>query len=271
MAEISLLKYIQWRPIGVCDSGEGKQRKAKIFSKVDLESVTSSEIGRGNWRKNPKVMKIILNYASDVGKISNLTNGMTNPEVSDIKLVGAVLEHYQTPNLNKESIEGKVQLFQVSFKESKIKKTSNNTLKSFLKWLGIIFIIVFTIVFVFFLIKSFSGFSIKKNHIPLLRCGYNRGSVSYLDELINIRKSLLMELNRLPEWLILKDARLQCTGNVIGVDNQEKILLGCFLTIRSRTENMELPSSPNLKKINACAITLCQRNLNHLSSFCKRL
>ena len=49
MTQISLLKYVQWRPIGVCDAGEGKHRKAKMFSKVDLKIVTSPEIKRENW------------------------------------------------------------------------------------------------------------------------------------------------------------------------------------------------------------------------------
>ena len=182
MTQISLLKYVQWRPIGVCDSGEGKQRKAKIFSKVDLERITSPEVGRENWRKNPKVMKIIQNYAKDVSKLSTLTNGMLNPEVSEIKLVGAVLDYDQTPNLNSESIDGRVQFFQVSFKDSKIKKKSNNTLYFFLKWMAITFGIIFTIVILYLFLKSFSEFSIKQNHKSESKCLYDRGSLSYLKE-----------------------------------------------------------------------------------------
>ena len=132
MTEISQLKFIQWRPIGVCDSGEGNKRKAKIFSKVDLESITSPNIKRDNWRENTKVMKIITIYANDVAKISTLTNGMKNPEISEIKLVGAVLGIDQTPRLNQESIDGKVQFFQISFKEGKVKKNRAIGLKFFL-------------------------------------------------------------------------------------------------------------------------------------------
>jgi len=271
MTEISLLKYVQWRPIGVCDSGEGKQRKAKIFSKVDLESITSPEVGRENWRENPKVMKIIQHYAIDVGKLSTLTNGMINPEISEIKLVGAVLDYDQTPNLNSESIDGRVQFFQVSFKDSKIKKKTNNTLKILFKWMVKIFGIIFLILLVYLFLKSFSELSIKKNYKTDPICFYNNENVSYLDELKNIRKNLLHELNRLPEWLIFKEARVHCTGGGKGIRNQEKILLDCFLTVKNRTKNFKFSSRPNLKKIEACAIKICQRDLNHLSSLCKRL
>jgi len=271
MTEISLLKYVQWRPIGVCDSGVGKQRKAKIFSKVDLEIITSSKVGRGNWRENPKVMKIIQHYAFDVSKLSTLTNGMINPVVSEIKLVGAVIEYDQTPNLNSESIDGKVQFFQVSFKDSKIKKKSNNVLKIFFKWITITFSIFFIIVLIYFFLNSFSELSIKKRQKAELKCFYNRGSESYLDDLRDIRKSLLADLGRLPDWLIFKEARAHCTSNAKGVNNQEKILLDCFITVRNRTKDIKLSSRPNLKKIEECAIKLCQSNLGHLSSFCKRL
>ena len=271
MTEISLLKYVQWRPIGVCDSGEGKQRKAKIFSKVDLDRITSPDVGRRNWRENPQVMKIIQHYAIDVAKLSTLTNGMLNPEVSEIKLVGAVLDYDQTPNLNSESIDGRVQFFQVSFKESKIKKKSNNTLKFFFKWIAITLGLIFTIVIMYLFLKSFSEFSIKKGHKSEPNCSYDRASLYYLDELRNIRKSLLTELNRLPEWLIFKDARKHCIGNTMGLKNQEKILLECFITIRNRTKNIKFSSRPNLKKMETCAIKLCQSNLNHLTSLCKKL
>ena len=122
MTEISQLKYIQWRPIGVCDSGLGKERKAMLFSRSDLVMVTAPDVNRGNWRQNQEVMKLIARYASEVSKLSALTDGMSSPEISEIKLVGAVLGLDQTPILNQESSDGKVQFFQVSFREGKPKK-----------------------------------------------------------------------------------------------------------------------------------------------------
>ena len=85
MTEISPLKYIQWRPIGVCDSGSGKERKARMFSRSDLARVTAPDVNRGNWRQNQEVMKLIVLYANRVSKISALTEGMSSPEISEIK------------------------------------------------------------------------------------------------------------------------------------------------------------------------------------------
>ena len=133
MTEISRLKFIQWRPIGVCDTGAGKERKAKMFARHDLACVTDPEVKRENWRQQPKVMELIQRYASEVAELSTLTNGMQSPEIAEIKLVGAVLGHDQTPNLNQESEEGRVQFFQVSFRDGKTKKTSTKKWKKIKK------------------------------------------------------------------------------------------------------------------------------------------
>ncbi|MED5571874.1 MAG: hypothetical protein VX602_03610, partial [SAR324 cluster bacterium] len=62
MTDISRLKYIQWRPIGVCDTGVGKERKAKMFTRTDLAEVTSPEVNRENWRQQPEVLQLIQRY-----------------------------------------------------------------------------------------------------------------------------------------------------------------------------------------------------------------
>ena len=137
MTQISPLKYLQWRPIGVCDSGSGKERKARIFSRSDLARVTAPDVNRGNWRQNQEVMQLITSYAKEVAKLSALTEGMYSPEISEIKLVGAVLGLDQTPILNQESSDGKVQFFQVSFTDGKPKKTSFINWKKWLKFLPV--------------------------------------------------------------------------------------------------------------------------------------
>ena len=271
MTEISLLKYIKWRPIGVCDTGEGEKRRAKIFSKVDLESISSPGIERGNWRGNPKVMKIIRKYGNDLAKLSSLTNGMSNPEISEIRLVGAVLKIEQTPNLNRESEDGEVQFFQVSFKDSKLKNFSKYNFKQFFKWIVIILGIIITIVFVYKFLTNFSEFSLKKNFKNVQECGFKRGGDFYLDELKNIRESMLTELSSLPKWLKLEEARSKCFGGSIHVDIQEKILLSCFISVKNRTKKIEFSSLPNFRKMESCAISICQKNLKHLSSLCRRL
>ena len=271
MTEISRLKYIQWRPIGVCDVGVGKQRKAKIFSKADLLSITSPGIGRRNWRENPKILKIIKIYAQDVAEMSTLTEGMVNPEISNIKLVGAVLEHYQTPHLNQESMDGRVQFFQVTFKDLKNQKTSRIKWKNYFKVVLIFFLIVVSIIFLYLFYNYSSELSFNKVQESVSKCGANRQNISYLEELRDIRKSFITELNSLPEWLSFKESRLLCSGSRKSVNNQEQLLLDCFITARKNTKNIIFNSPPSFNRIESCVIALCKRNLKHLASKCKRL
>ena len=270
MTEISHLKYIQWRPIGVCDTGTGKERKAKMFSRFDLASVTGPEVKRENWREQPKVMEMIQLYARDVADLSTLTNGMHAPEIDEIKLVGAVLGHNQTPNLNLESADGKVQFFQVSFKEGKTKKSSRKWTK-WLKWISISMTAFLVLILMILLINRFSLLSLKNKEQSASVCSSNRQNVAYTVELAKIRKSLLDELSRLPAWLTFKEARVHCTGGRMLLKQHEQRLLQCLLTVRNRTKNISVSSRPDLNQIEACAINLCRRKLPHLTSSCKRL
>ena len=273
MTEISRLKYIQWRPIGVCDKGEGKRRKAKIFSKADFLRVTSPGIERLNWRKNKKVIEIIKLYAKDVSKMSSLTDGMANPEISKIELVGAVIGHNQTPNLNKESVDGKVQFFQVSFKDGKNKKSSKIKWKNWLVRVVICFVIIMSLVLIYFFYNYFSELSLKKVQKSVMHCSTNRKDLVHLKELKDIRKSLIDELSSLPGWIKFKEIRLHCAGSGIDIDvnNQEKLLLDCYIKVRNRTKNIVYKDRPNYYRIEKCAINLCKRNLKHLASKCIRL
>ena len=270
MTEISHLKYIQWRPIGVCDTGTGKERKAKMFSRFDLASVTGPEVKRENWREQPKVMELIQLYARDVADLSTLTNGMHAPEIDQIKLVGAVIGHNQTPNLNLESADGKVQFFQVSFKEGQTKKSSRKWTK-WLKWISISMTAFLVLILMILLINRFSLLSLKNKEQSASVCSSNRQNVAYTVELAKIRKSLLDELSRLPAWLTFKEARVHCTGGRMLLKQHEQRLLQCLLTVRNRTKNISVSSRPDLNQIEACAINLCSRKLPHLTSSCKRL
>ena len=270
MTEISHLKYIQWRPIGVCDTGTGKERKAKMFSRFDLASVTGPEVKRENWREQPKVMEMIQLYARDVADLSTLTNGMHAPEIDQIKLVGAVIGHNQTPNLNLESADGKVQFFQVSFKEGQTKKSSRKWTK-WLKWISISMTAFLVLILMILLINRFSLLSLKNKEQSASVCSSNRQNVAYTVELAKIRKSLLDELSRLPAWLTFKEARVHCTGGRMLLKQHEQRLLQCLLTVRNRTKNISVSSRPDLNQIEACAINLCRRKLPHLTSSCKRL
>ena len=270
MTEISNLKYIQWRPIGVCDTGIGKKRMAKMFSRSDLAIITASDVKRENWREHPKVMKLIERYAGDVAELSSITNGMLKPNIDEIKLVGAIIGHNETPNLNLESSEGKVQFFQVSFKDTKKEKSSRKWLK-YLKWILFATMAFIITIIILLVINSMFNLSLKNTNKLGLVCSSKTRNTVYANELDIIRKNLLNELNQFPEWMTFKEARLYCRGGRFEINQNEKRLLQCLLSVRNSTKNTSILSSPNLKKIESCAITLCDRNLPHLISLCKSL
>ena len=174
MADISPLKYIQWRPIGVCDRGEGKERKAKMFTRADLAKITSPEINRENWRRKPEVLELVRFYARDLAKLSNLTSEMLSPEISEIKLVGAVIGHEQTPNLNQESTDGRVQFFQLSFQDGKPKNVPSKNWKKWLIWLVITAAVLLGMVLMFLMSGWFSLSSLNSNKKSVSLCSTNR-------------------------------------------------------------------------------------------------
>ena len=228
MTEISPLKYLQWRPIGVCDSGSGKERKARMFSRSDLDRVTAPAVNRGNWRQNQEVMQLITRYAKEVAKLSALTEGMYSPEISEIKLVGAVLGLDQTPILNQESSDGKVQFFQVSFRDGKPKKTSFINWKKWLKFLLIAAGSIIALILIYLSIiqvPKFTDRGTKRSE----SCGSNRQKKAYAEEIQSIRKSLLMDLTRLPEWSTFRESRFKCTTGKLNLIKQEQILLHSVL------------------------------------------
>ena len=270
MTEISPLKYIQWRPIGVCDSGSGKERKAKMFSRSDLARVTAPDVNRVNWRQNQEVMQLIARYAKEIAKLSALTEGMYSPEISEIKLVGAVLGLDQTPILNQESSDGKVQFFQVSFRDGKPKKTTFINWKKWLKFLLIAAGSIITLILIYLAIIQVPKFP-DGGTIRNESCSSNRQKKAYAKEIKSIRNSLLMDLSRLPEWSTFREARVQCAPGKLKLIKQEQRLLQCYLTVRNRVNHLPATARPDLGKIESCVQILCSRGLPQLSSLCRRL
>ena len=241
-----------------------------MFSRSDLSRVTAPDVNRRNWRKNQEVMQLIARYANEVAKLSALTEGMYSPEISEIKLVGAVLGLDQTPILNQESSDGKVQFFQVSFRDGKPKKTSFINWKKWLKFLLIAAGSIITLVLIYLAIIQFSKFSdrgTKRNEA----CSSNNQKKAYAEEIQSIRKSLLMDLSRLPEWSTFREARVQCAPGKLNLIKQEQRLLQCYLTVRNRVNDLPSTTRPDLGKIESCVQILCSRGLPQLSSLCRRL
>jgi len=241
-----------------------------MFSRSDLARVTAPNVNRGNWRRNQEVMQLITYYANEVAKLSTLTEGMYSPEISEIKLVGAVLGLDQTPILNQESSDGKVQFFQVSFRDGKPKKT---LFKNWKKWLKFVLIATgsfIALIFIYLAIIQVLKFP-DRGTKRIESCSSNRQKKAYAEEINSIRKSLLIGLSRLPEWSTFREASVQCAPGKLKLIKQEQRLLQCYLTVRNRVNDLPANARPDLGKIESCVQILCSRRLPHLSFLCRRL
>ena len=241
-----------------------------MFSRSDLARVTAPNVNRGNWRRNQEVMQLVTHYANEVAKLSVLTRGMYSPEISEIKLVGAVLELDQTPILNQESSDGKVQFFQVSFRDGKPKKTLFKYWKKWLKFVLIAAGSFIALIFIYLAIIQVLKFP-DRGTKRIESCSSNRQKKAYAEEIQSIRKSLLMDLSRLPEWSTFRGALVQCAPGKLKLIKQEQRLLQCYLTVRNRVNDMPANARPELGKIESCVLILCSRELTHQSSLCRRL
>ena len=236
----------------------------------DLARVTAPNVNRGNWRRNQEVMQLVTHYANEVAKLSTLTEGMYSPEISEIKLVGAVLGLDKTPILNQESSEGKVQFFQVSFRDGKPKKT---LFKNWKKWLKFVLIAAgsfIALIFIYLAIIQVLKFP-DRGTKRIESCSSNRQKKAYAEEINSIRKSLLIGLSRLPEWSTFREASVQCASGKLKLIKQEQRLLQCYLTVRNRVNDLPTNARPDLGKIESCVQILCSRRLPHLSFLCRRL
>jgi hypothetical protein len=185
-------------------------------------------------------------------------------------LVGAVLGLDQTPILNQESSDGKVQFFQVSFRDGKPKKTSFINWKKWLKFLLIAAGSIIALILIYLAIiqvPKFPDRGTKRNE----SCSSYRQKKAYAEEIQYIRKSLLMDLSRLPEWSTFREARVQCAPGKLKLIKQEQRLLQCYFTVRNRVNDLPANARPDLGKIESCVQKLCSRGLPHLSSLCRRL
>ena len=162
----------------------------------------------------------------------------------------------------------------ISFRSEKrviFQNVWSNNWKKWLIWMMIAVVVFLGMTSVFLIYSQFSLLSLNSNKKSASVCSTNRQEAKYSEHLRDIRKSLVFELNRLPAWSTFNVARTYCIGGKMSVKQQERRLLQCLLKVRNRTKNMPQASRPSLNKIEACASTLCKRELPHLSAFCKRL
>ena len=132
---------------------------------------------------------------------------MKKPGIVSIKLVGAVLGHEETPGLNLESKDGKVQLFQVEFEETVEPKKERSWLKYIFAFLGMALLIT-----LFFLLnlnfQTNPNISQKGSNGS---CRSNAPQQSRMKTLKDLRRDLLSDLKRLPEWYRIQYVQNTCS------------------------------------------------------------
>ena len=265
---ISLLKFSQWRPIGVCDKGISQHRRAKIFSKTDLNRICSPGITRHNWSKHPEVLKIVERYAKEVAGISSQAKGMKRPGIARIRLVGAVLGHDQTPELNLESEDGRVQFFQVEFRDN-----AEGRRRNFRTIHGLTTLFIGLALWGIWNWWDAEFFFGRRTQGTVNRtvCNKRTDEVRHIDELRKLRREMIGKLKSLPDWSRLKTARTVCSEPAGRVEDHEILLLRCLVSTREETKGLDKLSAPKLVKMESCAGTLCSAGLAHLDVYCRQL
>jgi len=189
-----------------------------MFSRRDFEKICSAGVNRKNWEKIPKIRKLVERYALEVSRFSNLTKDMKKPGIVSIKLVGAVLGHEETPGLNLESKDGKVQLFQVEFEETAEPKKE----RSWLKYILFAFLGMALLITLFFSMNL--NFQTNPNVSQKGSNASCRGIAlqqSRMKTMKDLRRDLLSDLKGLPEWSRLQMFKILAQREGLALNNRK--------------------------------------------------
>ncbi|MAZ74480.1 MAG: hypothetical protein CL929_02450 [Deltaproteobacteria bacterium] len=268
--ETPTIKFAQWRPIGVCDNGPPNQRKAQLFSKPDFAIVTAPGVTRENWRQHPEVLKLIRRYAQDVAKLSGEAQAMKRPEIDTIHLVGTILGHTRTPTANAESTEGRVQLFEVKFKDARANK--NPRKRRWWLWLvGAISTVLLL------------GWTISQLSLPLklgsttvkptvgMRQICIPGQGDSFAELQALRRPVLQFLKTLPNWSSLSQIRRVCGSGFRSLQDQQQRTVRCVVAVNREVPELNRSGKAGFAKLRSCADNLCQSGFAGLGPYCPQL
>lgn len=266
------LKYSEWRPIGVCDSAPSGIQKAQMFSREDFLIITGPDVNRDNWQNNPKVMRILDKYCQKLAKQSSLARAMQKPVVDRISLVGAIMGLRITPNLNRESEDGKLQLFQVEFVD---KGKTKSKKKKKTPWLLItaILLTIILAVLVFLLLTSSTKKSTTYRNRRLSTPTFTRsycqdspGSSRYRTELDEVRNVMQYRINDLiSEGSLLTNP--QCNEKQLSTGAGETRFLKCYGTLKNYGV-LNKVAREDLKHINDCKVSICER-INRSTAACR--
>lgn len=263
------LKYSEWRPIGVCDTAPAGVQKAQMFTREDFLAVTKKGVDRTNWRQQSEVMAVLNEYGKKLSKMSSLTRQMKNPQIDKIKLVGSILYLHQTPKLNNESEDGKLQLFQIEFKD-KIK----NRKKGLMIGMGILLMILLMLLGTILFLQN-----MKRPRRFVLRgpmdtdivyktpyCGSDRYSDMYqthLDETQQILYQSLIRLYQKKRIGLISD----CDVKSLSTRDKERQFIRCFRIVKNN-QGLNFLQRSSADKVGKCHKRICKNDFFRGSSDC---
>jgi hypothetical protein len=262
------LKFGEWRPIGVCDTAAPGKQKAQMFTREDFVIITAPGVDRGNWRQNKQVREVILNYVKKLERMSTLTKDMKKPVAKEIKLVGAIMKLAVTPNLNKESRDGKLQLFRVVFEDQGKKKTKKKATR-FNLW---ILTISLLITILFGLVGAIGykilnqkkrptnyTFTVQKSMID--HCLQSTGADDYYNELEETWR-ILKARNDYGIRIGAINARQKCILKNASMKEKEEQIVTCYLTGLKYKGFSDLTYAEQ-RKISTCKQNLCRQSVTN--------
>jgi len=267
--ETPTIKFSQWRPIGVCDDGPPNQRKAQLFSKPDFAIVTAPGVTRENWRQHPEVLKVIRRYAQDVAKLSATAQAMKRPEIDTLHLVGTILGHTRTPTANAESTEGRVQLFEVKFKDAGAEKPVRK--RRWPLWLAgaVTAMLLLAWGLVQLELPAKRGAVQKPTADVQQVCTPGQGGT--YAELLELRRPVLRFLQTLPNWSSLSQTREVCGSGFRSVKDQQQRTVRCAVAVNREVPELSRSGKAGFAQLRNCASKLCQSASAGLGPYCAQL
>jgi hypothetical protein len=262
------LKFGEWRPIGVCDTAVPGKQKAQMFTREDFVIITAPGVTRDNWRQNKQVREVILNYVKKLERMSTLTKGMKKPVAREIKLVGAILKLAVTPNLNQESRDGKLQLFQVVFEEKGKKVIAKKKSSLINPWILTISLLIAILAGLLGTISykminkktRYSNYTFSTQKSIIDYCRPKIGPEAYYAEL-NESWKILKARNDYGLKIGALKSRQKCVLKNASIKEKEEQIVSCYQTGLKYKGFSDLNYSEQ-RIISTCAQNLCKKSLS---------
>ena len=262
------LKFGEWRPIGVCDTAIPGKQKAQMFTREDFVIITAPGVNRDNWRQNKQVREVILNYVKKLERMSTLTKRMKKPVAKEIKLVGAILKLAVTPNLNKESRDGKLQLFQVVFEEKGKKTITKKKSSKFNPWILTICLLATILAGLLGTISykiinkktKYSSYTFNAQKSIIEYCRQKTDPEVYYDELDETWE-ILKSRNDYGIKIGAIKSKHKCILGNFSIKEKEEQIVSCY-QIGLKYKGFSDLTYSEQRKVSTCAQNICKKSLS---------